>query len=105
METGVLLVSIPKKQSIRHIPCAAALEKQSFLSRSGRHSECACYFLNGIVITAFNSQPKTYFAVATSQHAPSADGETTNSELIPGLVLNETVRTRRIRSRRFSRMV
>ena len=35
------------KQSSRHIPCAVTLKKQSFLSLGGRHSECACYFLNG----------------------------------------------------------
>jgi len=38
------------KQSSRHIPCAVTLKKQSFLSLGGRHSECACYFLNGIGI-------------------------------------------------------
>lgn len=34
----------------RHIPCAATLKKQSYLSRSGRHSERACYFLNGLAV-------------------------------------------------------
>jgi len=36
------------KQSSRHIPSAVTLKKQSFLKHGRRHTECACYFLNGI---------------------------------------------------------
>jgi hypothetical protein len=38
------------KQSSRHIPCAETLKKQSFFRLGGRHTECACYFLNGITV-------------------------------------------------------
>ena len=38
------------KQSSRHILCAANLKKRSFLNIGGRHTECACYFLNGIAV-------------------------------------------------------
>jgi hypothetical protein len=51
------------KPGSRHIACASAVEKQSFLSRSGRHSESACYFLNGIL---FNGKPLNEFCRKTS---------------------------------------
>jgi len=54
-----------KMQSSRHISCAAAWEKQSFLRGSGRHSESACYFLNGIAFTAQPEAPASTKAGAS----------------------------------------
>ena len=46
--TPLGIFNLLTKQSSRHIPCAVTLKKQSFLRISGRHTECACYSLNGI---------------------------------------------------------
>ena len=59
-------IALPQYRSIiersRHTPCAATVEKAYLSSPGGRHTECACYFLNGIALNQ-NSDTSGYTVI------------------------------------------